>query len=132
MTREILTADRFFAIAERPKQDVPFPEAGNGAVIPVWGLTPTERTRFERRFQREVAPADRDALLEAFRECLVATCCRNDDGSLVFSESDVSRLGKSHGALVERLFDVAGQLSGITKQDADTAVKNLEPTDSDS
>ena len=97
MTREILTAEAFFTIAKRPKTDVPFPEGGNGAVIPVWGMTPTERTRFESQFQKESKGANRDELLLEFRERLVAECCRDDDGSRIFTGEQVARLGASHG-----------------------------------
>lgn len=132
MTREILTAEAFFTIAKRPKTDVPFPESGNGAVIPVWGMTPTERTRFETQFQKEAKGTNRDELLIEFRERLVAECCRNDDGSRIFTGEAVARLGASHGGLVERLFNVAGKSSGITDSDAEEAVKNLDETAVDS
>ena len=133
MSREILTAEDFFTIAKRPKVDVPFPEGGNGAVIPVWGMTPTERTRFETQFQKQAKGTNRDELLLEFRERLVAECCRNDDGSRVFAETEqVARLGASHGGLVERLFNAASKSSGITDSDAETSVKNSEGTAADS
>ena len=133
MAREVLTSDAFFAVAQRQKTDVPFPEAGNGAVIPVWGMTPTERTRFEKQFQETSKGVDRTAIMEEFRERVVAECCRDDDGSKVFAASeDVRRLGASSGALVERLFNVAAKASGITDTDIETAVKNSEATTADS
>ena len=133
MTREILTAEAFFTIAKRPKTDVPFPEGGNGAVIPVWGMTPTERTRFEAEFQKEAKGKDRDEMLIQYRERLVAECCRNDDGTRMFSQPEhVARLGASHGGLVERLFNAASKSSGITDSDAETSVKNSEGIAADS
>ena len=132
MTREILTAEKFFSIAKRPKVDVPFPEGGNGSVIPVWGMTPTERTHFEKQFQSKAKGVDRESLTDEFRERVVAECCRTDDGSRIFTGGQVSQLGASHGGLVERLFDAAGKLSGITDSDVESAVKNSGETADDS
>jgi hypothetical protein len=128
MTREILTNEAFFEIAKRQKVDVPFPESGNGAVIPFWGMTPTERTRFEKQFQKSAKGVNRESLLEEFRERVVAECCRNDEGVRIFQREDVQRLGASSGALVERLFNVAGRASGITETDIEETVKNSEAT----
>lgn len=132
MAREILTSEAFFEIAKRQKTDVPFPESGNGAVIPVWGMTPTERTRFEKQFQQNAKGVDREGLLEEFRERVVAECCRDDEGQRIFQREDVQRLGASSGALVERLFNVAGKASGITDTDIEDAVKNSDATTTDS
>jgi hypothetical protein len=95
-------------------------------------MTPTERTRFETQFQKEAKGTNRDELLLEFRERLVAECCRNDDGSRIFTGEAVRRLGASHGGLVERLFNTASKSSGITDTDAEEAVKNSEETVADS
>ena len=123
MSREVLTADAFFQLAELPKEDVPFPESGNGAVIPVWGLTPTERPMFEK----ELRESGELSYIE-FRERLVAACCRNDDGSRVFQQDDVRRLGASHAGLVERLYNKAERFSGYTADDVKATVKNSGET----
>ena len=123
MSREILTADAFFQLAELPKEDVPFPESGNGAVIPVWGLTPTERTTFEKEIREEG-----EVTILEFRERLVAACCRNDDGSRVFQPEDVKRLGQSHAGLIERLYNKAERFSGYSNEDVEATVKNSGET----
>lgn len=130
MTRQLLTASEFFTIAERPKQDVPFPEAGNGAVLPVWGMTPTEKTEFEIGFKQGTDEERQTKMIE-YRERLVSASCRNDDGSYIFSPDDVKQLGASNGALVERLVDVALELSGINQKDVKAAVKNSEDDQTD-
>ena len=49
MSRIVATADEFLTspIMERQKIDVPVPELGEGKVIPIWGMTPRERSEFE-------------------------------------------------------------------------------------
>jgi len=96
--------------------------------MPIWGMTPTERTRFEKQFQTTAKGADKESLTDEFRERVVAACCRNDDGSYVFTADQVSRLGAAHGGMVERLFNAAAKASGITDADAEEAVKNSEGT----
>lgn len=129
MTREVLTSDRFFEIAKRTAIDVPFPEAGNGAVIPIVGLSPTERTAFERDFQAGAVDLESNRL--AFREKLVARCARGEDLVRIFSDDDVARLGDSNAGLVERLFDEANKASGFSNQDIDETIKNSDATQGD-
>lgn len=122
MSRQVLTSEEFFQIAERKPVDIAFPEAGNGAVIPIVGLSPNERTAFERDFQSGTEDLDQNR--QAFREKLVAACARNDDGTPIFTADQVNRLGQSNGALVERLFDTANRLSGFTNEDIEATIKN--------
>ena len=130
MARQILTPDAFFKIAERKKQDVPYPEAGNGAVLPIWGQTPTERTRFEKQMQvdAETRNVPFDDIRVEFRERLFQDCCRHDGGGHVFTREQVKQLGECNAALVERAFNVAMELSGYSETDGETLVKNSEPT----
>ena len=127
MTRVVVTADEFLKspALERPKEDVPVPELGNGAVIPVWGMTPRERTEFEDRMGRgsKTLAAKRKAEI---RERYVVECCRNDDGTPIFTQEQIEQLGQRSAIVVERLVDVALRLSGVTGQDVERLAKNSE------
>lgn len=122
MSRVVATAEEFLTSPqlERPKEDVPVPELGEGKVIPVWGLTPSERTDFEDRMSRQ--PKNKASV----RQRWVIECCRNDDGTKIFGVAQIEQLGKRSGVVVERLVDVALRLSGVTGQDMDKLIKNSE------
>ena len=124
MTRQVVTAEQFLTAPalERQKEDVPVPELGNGAVIPVWGLTPRERTEFEDRISR----SSKGTRKKEIRERWVVECCRNDDGSKIFSPGQIEQIGQRSAIVVERLVDVALRLSGVTGTDLEKIAKNSE------
>ena len=130
MAREIVDVDRFLTAPELdcPQRDVPVPELGNGAVIPVWGMTPSERMTFDNQFMLSNGKRNKRRF-EQYRQRLLIQCCRNDDGVPLFSESHVAQLGKRSGVVVERLVNVAMELSGISGADMETLVGNSEETD---
>ena len=58
MSRVVLSKTAFLSTAnDRKREDVPMPEFGEGAVIPVWAMTARERTAFERGGGRFGIPA---------------------------------------------------------------------------
>lgn len=120
MAREIVNAKAFLSAEStaRQKVDVQIPEMGNGTVIPVWGMTARERTEFEER-QRA-----RNEGQKRVRERILIACCRNDDGSPLFTEDDIELLGERSAAIAERLVNVALRVSGFTDTDVGTLAKN--------
>ena len=127
MTRVVATAEEFLTAPqlERPKEDVSVPELGEGKVIPVWGLNPAERTDFEDRMTRQ--PKNK----KTARQRWIVECCRNDDGSKIFSPQQIDQLGQRSGVVVERLLDVALRLSGVTGEDLAKLEKNSETAPED-
>jgi len=110
-------------INERPKEDVPLPELGEGLVILVVGMTAKERTAFERQFATKDGKTI-DARMSEFRERLVVACCRNDDGSPLFQSEDVIALGGKRADVLERIVNVCQRLSGFSKEDIEATVGN--------
>lgn len=127
MTRSVVSAEEFLTspALERQKIDVPVPELGEGKVIPVWGMTPRERTEFDDRISR-MNKAKKEQYKKEVRERLVVECCRNDDGVQLFTLDQISRLGQRRGDVVERLVNVAIKLSGFSGQDIESLAKNSE------
>jgi hypothetical protein len=108
---------------DRQKVDVPVPELGEGKVIPIWGMTPRERTEWEDKQSR--LPKDKRAAHKSeIRERILLECCRNDDGVKLFTSDQITRLGQLRGDVVERLVNVAMELSGFTGKDLEDIVKN--------
>lgn len=127
MTRTVATAEEFLTspVLDRQKTDVPVPELGEGKVIPIWGMTPRERTAFEDKQQR-LSKAQRAKHKGEIRERILVECCRNDDGSQFFTLDQIATLGQRRGDVVERLVNVALETSGFTGQDLEALTKNSD------
>lgn len=102
-------------------EEVEVPEWG-GSVL-VRGLTGRERDEYEASMavQRGSKLVPDPANLRAK---LIARCVVGDDGNLLFTPSDVDLLGRKSGAAVDRVFEVAARLSGLSDEDMDDLEKN--------
>jgi hypothetical protein len=122
--RVIATAEQFLTAPElaRAKKDVPVPELGPGMVIPIWGMTPRERTAFDDK-QSQLTEKQRDKHKATIRERILIECCRNDDGVQLFTLDQIEAIGKRRGDVVERLVNVALDLSGYSEQDIEKLAK---------
>lgn len=113
------------------KREVEVPEWG-GTVI-VRGLTGEERDDFEAEFAEydpdssliEVEGERQKINLKNARARLVARCVVDEDGGRVFSDDDVRRLAKKSGKALDRVYDVAQELSGIREADLEEMQENL-------
>jgi hypothetical protein len=125
--RVIPTAEQFLTSAEldRAKRDVPVPELGAGMVIPIWGMTPRERSAWEDK-QSQYSEKQRAKHKLTVRERILVECCRNDDGVQLFTMDQIEQLGKRRGDVIERLVNVALELSGFSDQDLDKLAKNSD------
>ena len=94
-----------------------------GGEVPVRGLTGTGRDAFEASCVnidgKKVVPD-----LTNIRAKLVSRCVVDADGELIFDESDVVALGEKSAVALQRLFEVAQRLSGLTKEDVEELAKN--------
>lgn len=125
--RVVATADEFLnspAMA-RQKMDVPVPELGEGKVIPIWGMTPKERTEFESK-KASLPKSQQAQAAKQIRERILVECCRNDDGVQLFTADQISALSERRGDVVERLVNVALELSGFNEDDLDALVKKSD------
>lgn len=128
MSRVVVSRDMFLSgLADIPREDVPLPELGNGTVIPVWGMSALDRTRYEKSFTGKRGKTIEERI-EQFRQRLVVACCKDDDGNPIFTEEDVAELGRKRADVLERIVNVAQRLSGMTTEDIETTVKNSEQT----
>ena len=127
MGRVIVTAEEFLTspALERPKEDIPVPELGEGKVIPVWGMTPKEKTAWEDR-QSRLPKSQKAAHLLQVRQRWVVECCRNDDGSKIFTIGQIEALGERSGVVMERLVNAALRLSGTSGEDLEKLAKNSD------
>lgn len=128
MSRVVLSREQFLnRIIPRTVEDVPVPEFGEGCVVPVGSLMTDERNAYEAAFQGKDGKMDRAKQLQA-RQRLVVACCRNDDGTPMFTIADLASIAKQNGAVVERLVEAALRITGM-KTDVEALEKKCEETD---
>jgi len=119
---ELLTRAAILAAEDLGREVVPVPEWG-GSVL-VRGLTGRERDAFEASIVR-MRGGGVSASLENIRAKLVAMTVIDDDGARLFEDRDVRALGDKSGAVLDRLFDVARRLSGMTEADVNAIVEDF-------
>lgn len=115
---KVLTADEILAAQDIETREVEVAEWGG--TVRIAGLSGLEREAFET--------AARDArALDAspnFRALLLSHTLRDENGGLLFSTAQVLALGKKSGKVLDRLYDIAADISLVTEKAIDGAVKN--------
>src|SRR5262245_57716358 len=61
------------------------------------------------------------------RAKIVARCIVDEDGARLFTAADVAALGEKSGEAIDRIFEVAATLSGMTDEDREEAVRDFTP-----
>jgi hypothetical protein len=123
-----LSKDDILKAEDLVTEDVEVPEWGG--TVSVRGLTGRERDEFEasimeRRGKRMVPN------VANVRGKLVARCVLDEDGNRLFLDSDAEALGGKSAGAVNKIYEVAARLSGMTDEDVDELVENFGETPSD-
>jgi len=117
MGNNLLTRDQILSKNELPREIVPVPEWG-GSVC-VQGLTAERRDLLEIEIS-EAGKEKGQMRLKNFRSRILALTVVDENGIQVFGDTDVNALGETSAAAVERVFDVAVRLSGMSSDEDDT------------
>lgn len=117
----LLTKDAILTIDDRQTERVAVPEWG-GEVL-VRGLTGAERDEFEATV---VVRRGRDMQvnLANMRAKLVALSVVDANGARLFSDADVGALSRKSAVALQRVFEAAQRLSGLSPDDVETLAKN--------
>ena len=124
----VLGRDSILGAADLKEVDVDVPEWGG--VVRVRGLRGVERDRFEAgivKGEGKNAKAD----LSNLRAKLVVLCCVDEAGERIFSDGDAEALGAKNAAALDRVFDVARNLSGMSDGDLEKMQGNSNGDRSD-
>jgi len=124
----LLTRDEILNANDLAREQVEVPEWG-GAVL-VRALTGRERDAYESSIVHPNGRAMKYTLTN-MRARLVSLSVIDEAGTRLFSDSDVELLGRKSAAALERVFEAAQRLSGLSAQDVDELVKNSESGPSD-
>ena len=112
-------------------EDVDVPEWGG--TVRVRGMSGVERDAFEagliqqpeangKRRRKQTATKTNMANVRAK---LCAWCCVDEAGAKLFSDADVVYLGHKSAAALDRIYEVASALSGITDEDVEEIAEEM-------
>lgn len=126
---KIATRDDILNAADEIAETVNVPEWK--LTVRVKALTGTERDRYEASGLiwgkgDKGEPTVTGMNPENMRARLVAKTLVDETGALLFSEKDVTALGAKNAAALNRLFEVARRLSGLSTEDVEALVTNLK------
>jgi hypothetical protein len=107
-------------------EDVNVPEWGG--MVRLRGLTGAERDRMEA----SIASNPKKPNLVNFRAKMIAASVCDENGGPVFGTADISALGNKSAVALERVFNAAIRLSGMTDEDVKQLTEDLDDAPSDS
>jgi hypothetical protein len=123
-----LTKADILAAEDLPRETVRVPEWG-GEVL-VRGLTGAQRDEFEASVVVGKG-SNREVNIKNLRAKLVSLSVVDEAGALLFTDKDIDALGKKSAVALQRVFEVAQRVSGLTSADVDELSKNSEGAQSD-
>ncbi len=97
----------------------------------VRGLTGNERDNYEQSMFTTKGNRMVPKLALATAR-LVSLSVVDEAGKLIFTEDDVRELGRKSAAALQRVYELARRLSGLSEQDVEDLVKNSESVQSES
>lgn len=124
-----LTKDQILAADDIQEEIVPVPEWG-GKVL-VRGLSGAQRDDYEASLQKGKGPNKEVNLRNARAKLVVLSVVHPTTRERIFSEHDVAALGTKSASALQRVFDAAARLSGLSKSDLDELTENFDDGQSD-
>jgi hypothetical protein len=120
-----LTREQILNAEDLPREAVEISEWGG--MIWVRGLSASERDEFDLSFFEEDGKRKtRQESLKNIRARLVALTVCDVHGNRIFTDGDIDAIGRKSGKIIDRLYDVASRLSGISGRDVEILSKNLK------
>ncbi len=101
-----------------------------GGEVRVRGLSAAERDRFEERIVKREGKHAR-VILTDVRAKLAALSMVDERGERLFNDGEVAVLTRKSAAALQRVFEVAQRLSGLTDEDVEELEKNSESDPAD-
>lgn len=123
-----LTRDQIIEADDRKYETVECPEWGGD--VRLRSITGTQRDAYEQSLMQGNG-ADRKMNLRNARVKLIVLCAVDETGRPLFTAEDVSSLGRKNAAPIDRLFDAARKLAGMTSEDVDKLTEDFGATPDD-
>ncbi|HEY9375169.1 hypothetical protein [Streptomyces sp.] len=124
-----LSRDAILGVNDLQVEKVFVPEWGDEVIIR--GLTGEELDAYQgsRRQIRNAGTAQAEVVFiqDNARAGLLVKCIVDENGDRIFTDQDTGLLGMKNGRVLDRLYDVATRLSGMSDEEAEELEGNSEP-----
>lgn len=124
----LLNKEQIKSVSDLETLDVEVPEWGG--TVRLKSLTGAERDRFEASVVQGQGK-NTTVNMQNLRAKLVAQSAIGEDGKALFTEEDVKWLGEKSAKALNRLFNAAQQLSGLSESDVKELAGNFKDARSD-
>lgn len=114
---------------DRRTEDVAVPEWGG--TVRVRALSGAERDAYEAGIVSLRADGSKAVNMKNLRGRLVSLSCVDEAGNRIFTDEDAVALGDKSASALERVFDVARRLSGLSEDDVDELAEGFGDAPSD-
>ena len=125
----LLSREAILGADDLPHEDVEVPEWGG--TVRLCTLTGAQRDAFEAA-SIQGRGKNRQTNLKNVRARLLALCLVDEAGQRLFGDTDVQRLGAKSSKALDRLFDKASSMNGLSDEDVEELAGNSEAGQSDS
>ena len=125
---QALSREQILQADDRVTEEVEVPEWGG--TVTVKNLTGKERDDYEASIVLQTRAGVKVNMAQARAKLLVKTVV-DGEGELLFTEKDIAALGDKSGSALQRVFEVASRLSGLSAEDVEELLGNSEADQSD-
>ncbi len=125
-----LSRDGILAVNDVQTEKVDVREWGGDVIVR--GLTGDELDNFQgsiRQFRPSFDGKGMEPVLvqDGMRAKLLVKCLIDENGDRLFTDQDAAALGAKNGSVIDRLYDVAARLSGLSEEEKAELEGNSEP-----
>ncbi|MCP4597796.1 hypothetical protein [Neptuniibacter sp.] len=114
----LLTRDQILSAEDNKTETVPVPEWGGEVIV-------AAMSGFARdRLEASIVGSQGGSNMVNVRAKFVAASLVDEKGELIFSDSDIQKLGKKSAAALSRVFAVSQRLNHVTDDDVEELAKN--------
>lgn len=119
----LLTREKILKSQDLPRRRVNTPEWGKGTYVFVRAMTGAERDEFEDHITSRQGRDVQVNIQNIRAQLCVRTIC-DDEGKLIFSAEDADVLGGKSAQVLDRIFAIAQELSGLGDDEMEKLAKN--------
>lgn len=121
----LLSKDAILGADDRPTRDVEVPEWGG--TVRIRGLTGAERDAYEVALSGVRPDGTARINLVNVRARLIALSVVDEAGERLFTDKDAAALGEKSAVAMQRVFEAAQHLSGLTDEDIEELAEGFKP-----
>jgi len=126
----LISREELLAATALPEETVDLPELGPDKQVRMRGLTGAQRDSWEASLIT-FKGNDRRVNARNARARLISMSAVDEQGKRLFSPADIEALGNLSAKIIQRLYEVALRVSGVTDDEVEELTKNSEDVPSD-